>query len=102
MPDQLRSIADRTERDDLVTVRVLPFNAGADRGLSGPFTILEFDGGLPDVLYIDAGRPEFASLVRGNDPQIAEYRDDFEALIEDALTADQSIELLRNVAEELS
>src|SRR6202034_4665532 len=63
MPHQLRHIADVAEQDDLITVRVIPFTAGAHRGFSGPFTLLDFDGGLPDVLYIDAGRGEFASLV---------------------------------------
>jgi len=101
MPDQLRSIADVAERDELITVRVIPFEAGAHRGLYGPFTLLEFDGGLPDVLYIDAGRGEFASMVVGNDP-VSGYRDDFELLLEDALTADKSIELIRSVAEEMS
>ncbi len=101
MPGQLRSIADKAERDESVTVRVIPFAAGAHRGLFGPFTLLEFDGGLPDVLYLDVGRGEFASMVSGGD-LAADYRDDFEALLEDALTADKSIELLRTVAEEMS
>jgi Domain of unknown function (DUF5753) len=102
MPRQLRSIADRTERDDSITVRIMPFSAGAHRGLPGPFTLLEFDGELSDVLYIDAGRAEFASMVSGGDPQVAQYRDDFEALLEDALPADDSIRLIRNVADEMS
>ncbi len=101
MPDQLRDIADRAERDELITVRVIPFAVGAHRGLFGPFTLLEFDGGLPDVLYIDVGRGEFASMVSGGD-LVAEYRDDFEALLEDALPADKSIDLIRSVAEEMS
>ena len=103
MPSQLREIADKAEHDDLVTVRVIPFEAGAHRGLYGPFTLLEFDGGLPDdLLYIDAGRGEFASMVQGDDPRIAEYRDDFELLLEDALSAEKSIDLIRSVAEEMS
>jgi transcriptional regulator with XRE-family HTH domain len=102
MPIQLREIADKAEQDDLVTVRVIPFDAGAHRGLYGPFTLLEFEGGLPDLLYIDAGRGEFASMVQGDDALIAEYRDDFELLLEDALTAERSIELIRGVAEEMS
>jgi transcriptional regulator with XRE-family HTH domain len=102
MPDQLRVIAEETERNPLVTLRVMPFAAGAHRGLSGPFTLLEFDGGLPNVLYIDAGRAPFASMVAGDDPGVAEYRDDFEILLEDALSADKSIELIRSVAEEMS
>jgi transcriptional regulator with XRE-family HTH domain len=102
MPDQLRIIADKAERDDLVTLRVVPFTAGAHRGLSGPFTLLEFDGGLPDVLYIDAGRGAFISITSGNDSRVAEYRDDFETLLEDALPADKSIGLIRSVAEDMS
>lgn len=102
MPRQLRSIADRAEQDDLITVRVMPFNSGAHRGLPGPFTLLEFEGELPDVLYIDRGRAEFATLVSGGDPQVAEYQDDFEALLEDAAPADESIQLMRSVAEEMS
>lgn len=102
MPDQLRGIADKAEQDDLITMRVIPFDAGAHRGLAGPFTLLEFDGGLPDVLYIDAGRVDFASMVAGNEPQVAEYRDDFELLLEDALSAEKSIDLIRRVAEGMS
>ena len=101
MPNQLRGMADAAERDDLVTVRVIPFQAGAHRGLPGPFTLLEFDGGLPDVLYIDAGRAAFVTM-SGNDAQVAEYRDDFELLLEDALSAEKSIGLIRSVAEEMS
>ena len=46
MPSQLREIADKAEQDDLVTVRVIPFEAGAHLGLCGPFSLLEFDGGF--------------------------------------------------------
>ena len=67
--DQLREHSRHmAEQDDLVTVRVIPFEAGAHRGLYGPFTLLEFDGGLSDLLYIDAGRGEFASMMQGDDP----------------------------------
>jgi hypothetical protein len=64
--------------------------------------LLEFEGGLSDVLYIETGRGAFASMISGNDPQVAEFRDDFEALLEDALTADKSIDLIRNVADYMS
>ena len=101
MPNQIRSIADKAEADDSVTVRVMPFAAGAHRGLLGAFTLLEFDGSLPDVLYIDAGRGEQAIMFQGNDV-VADYRSDFAALLEDALPVDRSIHLLRRVAEEMS
>ncbi len=101
MPSQLRSIADRAERDDLVTVRVIPFEAGAHPGLFDTFTLLEFDGGLPDVLYLDVDRGAFTRIA-GGDPKVAKYAEDFEDLLEDALSAEQSIDLMRSVAEQMS
>lgn len=101
MPNQLRHIAQRAREDDLVTVRVIPFNVGAHPGLSGPFTLLEFEGGMPDLLYIDVGRGT-STLTPGNDPVVGEYADDFERLIEEALSATESIEFILNVAEDMS
>jgi len=100
MPTQLLSVADRAERDDLVTVRVIPFEAGAHPGLFA-FTLLEFDGGLLDVLYLDVDRGEF-TMIAGGDPQVAKYAEEFEELLEDALSAEKSIDLMRKVAEEMS
>jgi len=100
MPAQLNHIADLAERDDVVTVRIIPFSAGAHLGLEGPFTILEFDGDLADVLYLE-GRPGASLMITGEDERIAEYRDTFELLLEQALPADQSIALIRTAAEDL-
>lgn len=101
MPDQLRSIAGRAEQDEFVTVRVIPFSAGAHAGLSGAFTLLEFAGGLPDLLYLDAGRGAIA-LVTGDDPQISEYADSFESLVAEALQPAESIAFIRGAAEQMS
>lgn len=100
MPAQLRHMADQAERDELVTVRMIPFGTGAHPGLFGPFTLLEFEGGLPNVLYLDAGRGEF-KVISGNDPQVKAYSEDFEDLLEEALPADKSIEFIRGVAAEM-
>ncbi|MCP2337609.1 helix-turn-helix domain-containing protein [Actinomadura rupiterrae] len=97
MPAQLREIADRAEREDLLTIRVVPFSAGYHQGVYGPFVLLEFDGGLSDVLQLE-GRPGTAVTVSGGDAQVAEYRDIFENMLEEALSADASIELIRQVA----
>lgn len=102
MSNQLRSLADKAEEDDLITVRVMPFMAGAHLGLSGPFILLEFDGGLADYLYMDAGRTEYANLVAGDDPRVGQCRDEFETLVEGALPANESIELIRGAAESMS
>jgi hypothetical protein len=101
MPNQLRSIADRAERDNLVTVRVIPFEAGAHPGLFGAFTLLEFDGGLPDVLYLDSGQGALTMHTDGH-AQVTDYSKDFERLQEDALPEAKSIELIRSVATAMS
>lgn len=100
MPNQLRSIADRAESDDRLTVRVIPFEAGAHPGLIDPFTLLEFEAGLPDILFLDLNRS--AVMVSGNDPRVAGYAEDFEELLEDALSAEESIKLMRAVAADMS
>jgi transcriptional regulator with XRE-family HTH domain len=101
MPDQLRSIARRAEQDTLVTVRVIPFDAGAHPGLFGPFTLLGFGEELPDILYRDPGRGTF-ELAIGDHPQVSEHMADFAALLESALTAGESIQLMWTVAGQMS
>jgi transcriptional regulator with XRE-family HTH domain len=100
MPNQLRSIADRAENEEALTVRVIPFKAGAHTGLTGPFTLLEFAGTMPDLLYLDNGRDP--ALIMGSDPRIAQAADDFEVLLENALSATESVGLIRQVAEDMS
>ena len=100
MPNQLRTIADRAERDSRLTVRVIPFEAGAHPGLIDPFTLLEFEAGLPDILFFDANR-SFV-MIAGDDRQVPQYAEDFEDLLEDALSAEESIKLIRSVAEDMS
>jgi transcriptional regulator with XRE-family HTH domain len=100
MPNQLRTIADRAEQDNLVTVRVIPFEAGAHLGIIDSFTLLEFEAGLPDVLFLDANRS--AVMISGDDPRVARAAEDFEELLEDALSAEESIKLMRSAAAHMS
>jgi transcriptional regulator with XRE-family HTH domain len=101
MPNQLRHIADVAEAGDRVTVRVIPFSAGAHEGMFGPFTLLEFDGDLSDVLYLEWRRAA-AALVTGEDSQISECAVAFESLVERSLSPAASVKLIRRVAEEIS
>lgn len=101
MPNQLMHIVGKARGDERITVRVIPFEAGAHAGLSGPFTLLEFDGGLPDILYLDAGRGVI-DMINSNDEQVAEYADNFEKLLGAALSADESLEFIRSAAEEMT
>jgi transcriptional regulator with XRE-family HTH domain len=100
MPNQLRYVADRAESDDSLTVRVLPFEAGAHPGLD-PFTLLQFDAGLPDTLFLDADRGAFTMITGDGEPRVSKYIQDFEDLIEDAWSAESSIEFMRKVADEM-
>lgn len=100
MPNQLMHIVARAQEDDRVKVRVIPFRAGEHAGLSGPFTLLDFEGGLPDILYLDAGRGAIELI--SNDDQAVEYRDNFEKLLEAALSAEDSLEFIHAAAEEMS
>jgi transcriptional regulator with XRE-family HTH domain len=102
MPDQLRHIAAKAGADERVTVRVIPFSTGAHAGLTGPFTLLEFDGGLPDILYFDTGRGDVISMFSGDDNRIPEYADVFESLVGSALPGNESVEFVLSVAEEMS
>lgn len=101
MPNQLRYLADRAEQDEMITVGVIPFQAGGHPGLFGPFTLLGFEGVLPDVLYLDTGRGTL-TIASGDDPQVSEYAADFERLLEDALPPNESIELIRSAAQSMS
>jgi transcriptional regulator with XRE-family HTH domain len=100
MPAQLRSIAGRMEHDPLVTVLIIPFSKGEHPGLRGVFTLLEFAEGLPDTLYLDSGRGDIV-LAHESD-KVSEYRDDFESMIELALSKEASIEFMRTAAKEMS
>lgn len=102
MPTQLIYIADRAAQDELVTVRVIPFKEGSHAGLgAGPFTLLQFEGGLPDFLYRDLGRGESVAMTN-DDSQVSDFADTFESLVDVALPADESIDFIRNAAEEMS
>jgi hypothetical protein len=100
MPDQLRHIADQASSDERLTVRLIPFQRGAHPGLSGAFTLLEFDGDLPDLVYLDPGRAELA-VIATDSGAVSEYADSFEALLDLALPENESIEFIRNAAEEM-
>lgn len=101
MPGQLRELAARAKEEELLTLRVIPFAAGAHAGLTGPFYLLEFDPGLPDILYIDQGKNGI-SMVAGDDPRVAQYQDTFESMLGQALSAEESIDFMLAIAEEMS
>jgi transcriptional regulator with XRE-family HTH domain len=103
MPSQLRYMADRAEQDERMFIRIIPFKEGAHLGVNvaGSFTLLEFDGGLPDLVSLDAGRGEVVSIT-GDDPEVSEYRGLFESLLAFTISEEDSIAFIRAAAEEMS
>jgi transcriptional regulator with XRE-family HTH domain len=101
MPAQLRRIVERARSDERITIRVILFEAGAHAGLGGPFTLLDFDADLPEIVYLDAGRGTI-SMIIGGEVTISDYAASFEALLEDALPADKSLEFIERAAEAMS
>jgi len=99
MPAQLRHIADTAATDDLVSVRLIPFTKGA-YGLSGAFTLLEFEADLLDLVYLDPGQAELAIIATESD-RVSDYASTFEALLDLALPENESIEFIRAAAEEM-
>ncbi|MEV5570776.1 helix-turn-helix transcriptional regulator [Spirillospora sp. NPDC052269] len=74
MPRQLRHILDLLDRS-LVSVRVIPFSAGAHSGMAGDFTILRFDDArLDDVLFQETvGGSTLTAVDR--DARVSDHRD---------------------------
>ena len=70
-----------------VTIRVMPFSAGAYIGMLGPFTYLEFpDDEDPNVLYVEG--PLGDAVLRDEEDLTARYLDSFFALEKSALPAE--------------
>jgi len=102
MPDQLRYLADLAEEKELITIRIVPFSAGAYAGMEGPFVLLEFDGGAPDLLYLEApSARQGQSAITSDETTVTDYRSAFEAILDEALPSAESISLLREVADQL-
>jgi transcriptional regulator with XRE-family HTH domain len=86
MRNQLNRLKGESERGN-VTIEVVPFSAGAHRGMQGPFVILEFaDERDEDVLYIENSRGDL--IIREGQEEIEPYRDAFAELRELARQAD--------------
>ncbi len=98
MRDQLHHLAKTSELSH-VTLRVLPFTAGAHPGVNGPFTVLEFpDPGDPRIVYLDwMTDSDFLTGLR----EIAVYRHAHERLRAAALSPNESREMISGLSEEL-
>ncbi|WP_232835917.1 helix-turn-helix domain-containing protein [Actinocorallia populi] len=98
---QIRHAVEIARTDPRVEIQVVPFGVGFHAGLYvAGFTLLEFDGPLDDVLYIEAGRDASQLITGGLDP-VSDYRAYYQEVMDEAMTPDKSLEFMLEVAEEL-
>lgn len=90
MRAQLRQLIDMSSMDN-VTVQILPFTVGAHRALGSTFNILQFNGLLPDIVYIE-GLLGWIFVERPED--VARHRNAFERLSEIAASSGDSVEII--------
>jgi transcriptional regulator with XRE-family HTH domain len=82
-----------------VSIRVIPFAAGAHLGMDSLFTILQFREAVRDRVYIDAFEL-FLYVTEAR--QFARYRQAFDQLAQSALSGADSLDLIRSVAAQLT
>jgi transcriptional regulator with XRE-family HTH domain len=96
MRDQLRHLLQLAKQPGF-DIQVVPFNAGANPGINGPFTILEFpDAQEPEVVSIDGG-PN-AVLLHEDEADVTQYREVFARLRASCLSVADSLNLIRRIA----
>jgi transcriptional regulator with XRE-family HTH domain len=81
-----------------VTLRVLPFSAGAHAGMDGTFTILLYDGS-PDLNFVFASNA-VGGLFLEKDEEIQKYLIIFERLCSYALPPDETVAMITGLARE--
>lgn len=100
MPNQLKHLLELQATRPYLTIQVIPFDVGAHFGMTGNFAVLEFEGALGPVLYLENSRGG-ALTVTGRDPEIVNYNSAFETLRETALSPEASRELIERVIAEM-
>jgi transcriptional regulator with XRE-family HTH domain len=97
---QLEHLIELGERNN-ISVRVIPFSAGAHPGMTGPFTLLEFpDAQDDDVLYLE--HVDGDKVIRDEAAVTVTYTERFFALEKIALSEAKTSELLEEIIAGLS
>jgi transcriptional regulator with XRE-family HTH domain len=93
MAAQLDHLIEMTNRPN-VTVQVIPYDAGAHPAMDSTFSLLDFTGPVPSVVYVEGliGR-----IYLDNQQDLTRYRQVFELLCAAALAPQQTIELVAKV-----
>jgi hypothetical protein len=114
MPDQLRHLIALADKPYII-ILVIPFGTGPHLGMKGPFTILSFDFGLEDVLYLEGSRRGDLILGPGSQTlpedlkdaapawvdEVVNYQEGFQSMINIALDRADSVKFVERVIREL-
>jgi transcriptional regulator with XRE-family HTH domain len=95
MRPQLARVAEAAQMPN-VTIQVIPYEIGAHPGLDSVFTLLEFSGEAPDVVYVE-GLIGPTYVDRSED--IERYIEAFDQLSDVAFDPQRSVEFIRSAAE---
>jgi hypothetical protein len=97
MRTQLEHVADLADRRHNITVQVIPFGAGMHAGLHGSFWIMEFGWPYDHGLVFNETSPDRPNYLndRGS---VYDYSQLFDHLVGLALSPDDSVQMLRNLA----
>jgi transcriptional regulator with XRE-family HTH domain len=106
MREQIERLLQETEQPH-IEIQVLPFDAGAHAGLNGGFVILDFapppapyPGQADDrIVYVDTWQ---GSLYYEQPAEVASYTAVFEQIRAEALSAERSRDLLRQIGKDLT
>ncbi|MEU4832387.1 DUF5753 domain-containing protein [Streptosporangium sp. NPDC023615] len=99
MRDQLEALLTAARRSN-VTIRVLPYSAGAHAGLEGAFTVLSFTEEIdPAVAYVEGTAGDV--YIESSD-QVDRYKMAFARICDAALSPEASMGLITEAKERLS
>lgn len=93
MRAQLRHLADAAEMPN-VTLRIIPFMAGAHPAMENSFVIIKFGSSAPTVVYVE-GLMGGSYLDR--EPEVATYEQVFEHLHRIALSPRETVDLISEI-----
>ena len=96
MVDQLKHLVQVSKLPN-VTVQVIPFSAGAHRGMRGAFVALRFPEEPMNTVYLELYREALYVEAPG---EVANYTDTFEELAQRALSRDDTAELIGRMIRE--
>ncbi|HEY1920799.1 MAG TPA: helix-turn-helix transcriptional regulator [Streptosporangiaceae bacterium] len=97
MHDQLRHLVEVTQMPN-VAIQIVPLSMGANPGLGGSFSILEFEEDSP-VVYVDS---RAGNLYLEKRADVRQHSTTFDLLRSMALAPAESVSLLERAAEEMT